>query len=88
MSILWYLPPLVMLIFILYYNFTTKRSVSRPPEFFRLLIGLIFALASIGLFLWVVLAQFDCAVRISVGATLGSALTFMFKDPGCHLRQM
>lgn len=88
MSILWYLPPLVMLIFILYYNFTTKRGVSRPAELFRLLIGLILAVVSIGLFFWVVLSKADTGVIISVAATMGAALTFLLKDPGSNLRQM
>ena len=88
MAILWYLPPLVMLIFAFYYNFAAKRGVSRPAEFFRLLIGLILAVVSIGLFIWVVLSKADTGVIISVTATMGAALTFLLKDPGCNLRQM
>lgn len=88
MSIFWYLPPLVMLIFLFYYNFTTKRGVSRPAEFFRLLIGLILALVSIGLFCWAVLSKADTGVIISVAVTLGAALTFLLKDPGSNLRQI
>ena len=88
MSILWYLPPLIMLIFIFYYNFTTKRGVSRPAELCRLLIGLILAVISIGLFIWVILSKADTGVIISVAATMGAALTFLLKDPGSNLRQM
>jgi small-conductance mechanosensitive channel len=88
MSILWFLPPLVVLIFILYYNFTTKRGVSRPAEFFRLLIGLILAVVSIVLFIWVILSKAQTGVIISVSATMGAALTFLLKDPGSNLRQM
>jgi hypothetical protein len=88
MSILWFLPPLVMLIFILYYNYKTKRGVSRPAEFLRLLIGLILAVVSIALFIWVFVTKAQIGVIISVSATMGSALTFLLKDPGSNLRQM
>ncbi len=88
MSILWYLPPLVMLIFILYFNYASKRGVSRPAEFLRLLIGLILAVVSIGLFIWVVLSKADTGVIVSVAATMGAALAFLLKDPGSALRQM
>ncbi len=88
MSILWFLPPLVMLIFIFYYNFTTKRGVSRPAEFLRLLIGLILAVASILLFIWVILSKAETGAIIVVAATMGSTLTFLLKDPGSNLRQI
>lgn len=88
MSILWYLPPLVVLIWILYYNYSVKRSISRPSEFLRLLIALIIALASLGLFLWVTFAGYDCAVRAVMAATLGGSLAFLVKDPGSALRNI
>ena len=88
MSILWYLPPLVVLIFIIYYNFAVKRSISRPAEFVRLFIAAGLIVAALGLFLWVTLAGFDCSVRISMGATLAATIVFLLKDPGSALRNI
>jgi hypothetical protein len=53
-----------------------------------LLIGLILAVVSLGLFFWVILSKADTGVIISVAATMGAALTFLLKDPGSNLRQM
>ena len=87
MSILWYLPLVVIFAFIIYYNYKSKRSVSRPAEFFRLFIAAIIALVMVGLFIWVVLAGFDIGVRAAVAAALGASITFLLKDPGANLRQ-
>jgi len=88
MSILWYLPPLVVLIWILYYNYSVKRTISRPSEFLRLLIAVVIALAALGVFLWVTFAGLDCAVRTVMAATLGGSITFLIKDPGSTLRNI
>ncbi|HUV08460.1 MAG TPA: hypothetical protein VMX75_12065 [Spirochaetia bacterium] len=87
MSIFWYSPLLVILIFILYYNFKCKRGISRPAEFFRLLIASVIAVATLVLFLWVFLGAFDTNVKLVSAAALGSSITFLLKDPGVNLRQ-
>jgi hypothetical protein len=87
MSIFWYIPPLVLFIFIIYYNYVVTRSITRAAEFVRLLIALVIALAAVGLFIWAIVAPLDCSVRITLAATLGGAVTFLLKDPGGNLRQ-
>ena len=88
MSILWYLPPLVILLWNLYYDYAVKRSISRPAELLRLLIAILIALVSLVLFLVVLLADFSCAVRTVMGVTLGASIVFLIKDPGSTLRNL
>ena len=87
MSILWYLPLVVIFVFIIFYNYLSKRSVSRPAEMLRLFIASLIALATLGLFIWVVLAQFDSSIRTVTAAALGASVAFLLKDPGANLRQ-
>jgi hypothetical protein len=87
MSILWYLPPLVFIIFVLVYNYAVKRSITRAAEFLRLLAALVMFLAAVALFAWATVAQTDCSIRVVLAATLGGTVVFLLKDPGGNLRQ-